>query len=66
MTDIADTASDYQSRLNAEAEAKRIRYEGESAADCVECGEPINAGRRKAIPGVQTCIDCAILEEHRR
>jgi len=31
---------------------------GESAALCVECGEPIPEARRAAIPGVKLCIDC--------
>lgn len=32
---------------------------GESLTDCAECGEPIPQARRKAIPGVKLCIDCA-------
>lgn len=31
---------------------------GESAEECVECGEPIPQRRREAIPGVKTCIGC--------
>ena len=31
---------------------------GESAHDCVDCGEPIPEARRAAIPGVKLCIDC--------
>jgi phage/conjugal plasmid C-4 type zinc finger TraR family protein len=31
---------------------------GESAEECDDCGEPIPAGRRKAVPGVRTCIKC--------
>lgn len=31
---------------------------GDSAKDCVECGEPIPQRRRKALPGVRTCIIC--------
>ena len=31
---------------------------GESAQECVECGEAIPEGRRKALPGVKTCVAC--------
>jgi phage/conjugal plasmid C-4 type zinc finger TraR family protein len=31
---------------------------GESQASCVECGEAIPPGRRRAVPGVKTCIRC--------
>ncbi|UOO77665.1 DksA/TraR family C4-type zinc finger protein [Neisseria sp. Dent CA1/247] len=31
---------------------------GESAHECVECGEPIPEARRQALPGVQLCIAC--------
>ena len=31
---------------------------GESARECVECGEDIPENRRKALPGVKLCVDC--------
>lgn len=31
---------------------------GPSAEDCDECGEPIPARRREALPGVRTCDAC--------
>lgn len=31
---------------------------GESARECVECGEPIPEARRLALPGVKLCIEC--------
>jgi phage/conjugal plasmid C-4 type zinc finger TraR family protein len=31
---------------------------GPGAEECVECGETIPEGRRKAIPGVATCVSC--------
>jgi phage/conjugal plasmid C-4 type zinc finger TraR family protein len=31
---------------------------GESAEDCEACGEEIPEGRRRALPGVRTCIAC--------
>ena len=31
---------------------------GPSAEECDDCGEPIPAARRKALPGVRTCVAC--------
>lgn len=45
---IADSVSYARSKLP----------KGESAEVCDECGEPIPEGRRKAVPGVRTCVDC--------
>ena len=30
----------------------------ESARTCTDCDEPISEARRRAVPGVQLCIDC--------
>jgi phage/conjugal plasmid C-4 type zinc finger TraR family protein len=38
---------------------------GDSAEDCVSCGDPIPQRRRAALPGVQTCVACQ-LERDRR
>ncbi|PTV96568.1 TraR/DksA family transcriptional regulator [Rhodobacter aestuarii] len=39
--------------------AARRQPVGESAHECVECGEPIAEARRQALPGVKLCRDCA-------
>jgi phage/conjugal plasmid C-4 type zinc finger TraR family protein len=31
---------------------------GEGETHCVECGEEIPGGRRRALPGVVTCVAC--------
>jgi phage/conjugal plasmid C-4 type zinc finger TraR family protein len=31
---------------------------GESETHCAECGEEIPEGRRRAVPGVRTCVEC--------
>jgi phage/conjugal plasmid C-4 type zinc finger TraR family protein len=31
---------------------------GEGAPHCEECGERIPEGRRRALPGVRTCVQC--------
>ena len=43
-------------------ERMRLRTVGrglrESATECDECGEPIPEARRRAISGVQLCVEC--------
>jgi phage/conjugal plasmid C-4 type zinc finger TraR family protein len=31
---------------------------GAGTEDCIECGEPIPQARRRALPGVTTCVPC--------
>lgn len=45
---ILDAVSTVRSRLPS----------GESATECDLCGEEIPLGRRKAVPGVRTCVSC--------
>jgi phage/conjugal plasmid C-4 type zinc finger TraR family protein len=49
---IDDTIKD------AVAHARALMPHGDSAEDCDECGEDIPEGRRRAIPGVRTCVRC--------
>ena len=49
---IEDTVKDAVLRARASAP------KGKSATECDDCGEPIPAGRRKALPGVRTCVGC--------
>jgi phage/conjugal plasmid C-4 type zinc finger TraR family protein len=57
-----DGAVNEQIDASIEDELKRMQArrlpEGESWAECAECGEPIPEARRQAIPGVKLCIDC--------
>lgn len=57
-----DGAVNEQIEASVAEELERMRARsgptGESAADCVDCGEPIPEARRKALPGVKLCIDC--------
>ena len=66
MTDIADTASDYQTRHNAEALSRVVRYTGQSATHCDECADPIPEGRREAVPGCRLCTGCQDIEDQRQ
>jgi phage/conjugal plasmid C-4 type zinc finger TraR family protein len=38
--------------------ARALLPSGEGAEECEDCGEPIPAKRRAAIPGVRTCVAC--------
>ena len=39
---------------------------GDGAPFCDECGEPIPAARRRALPGVRTCVPCQADRDARR
>jgi phage/conjugal plasmid C-4 type zinc finger TraR family protein len=56
---IDDTVMDGVRRARAHIPA------GESDPFCVECGEEIPAGRRRALPGVRTCIACQSARDSR-
>lgn len=43
---------------DAIARARNQMTQGESAAFCDECGEPISKARQKAVPGVRYCLNC--------
>ena len=49
---IDDTVSDAVLAARAKMPA------GEGTTHCVECGEEIPEGRRRALPGVRTCVPC--------
>lgn len=55
MSDSADHAADYQTRMNAAAVAA-VRVTGAGTTHCVECAEPISELRQRL--GARRCIDC--------
>ena len=59
MADIADNGNDYAEKVLADRLDARVRYEGESAEECIACGEKIAQARRLAVPGCDLCIACA-------
>jgi phage/conjugal plasmid C-4 type zinc finger TraR family protein len=58
-----DGAVSEQIEASIEDELKRMQARpkpvGESLRDCAECGEEIPEKRRRAIPGVKLCVECA-------
>ena len=63
--DFFDKASEREQALRDDAIAAQTRRAGlagkaveDSACECCCCGETIPEGRRRAVPGVQTCVKC--------
>ena len=59
-----DGAVNEQIEASIKDELARLKAQGgllsgESFRECAECGEEIPAARRKALPGVKICVDCA-------
>lgn len=55
-------------RLSKEAALARLRgaLALPGAAWCIECGEPIDPARRRAMPSARRCITCQSRRETRR
>ena len=65
MSDVCDIASDVEAMQREDAlQAQQRRAglmgktAGDSATHCRVCDERIPTARRRAVPGVQTCIGC--------
>ncbi|WP_395396392.1 DksA/TraR family C4-type zinc finger protein (plasmid) [Novosphingobium sp. BL-8A] len=50
---------------DAVAAARASMPHGEGLAECEICSEPIPEGRRRALPGVRTCVTCQSGREKR-
>lgn len=65
MTDVFERASEIEQALRDDAldeQAHRAGLRGKTFTDsavlCRVCDEKIPLARRRALPGVQTCIEC--------
>ena len=58
MADEIDRANDYEDARRESLLNSRIRYEGESAEECIACGEKIAPARRLAVLGCVRCTAC--------
>lgn len=54
--DIAQEIS--EQRQNDYIASIRRSLEKEGSDECVDCGEPIPAGRRRAMPNAERCVKC--------
>lgn len=66
MSDWTDDATELEERHRQAALAARVVYSGESADECIECGDLISSARQIAVPGCTMCTDCASMKEERR
>jgi phage/conjugal plasmid C-4 type zinc finger TraR family protein len=67
--DDADRADDHITKeLELAIRAARgiVPPDARSAECCIECGCEIPSVRQAALPGVQTCFDCAAVLESKR
>ncbi|HCT7629405.1 TPA: TraR/DksA family transcriptional regulator [Citrobacter koseri] len=63
-SEIIDQSSELEEMMREQAiAAHRIDRNAISAERCEECDEPIPEPRRAAVPGCQTCVNCAIDNE---
>jgi len=71
VTDVFDSAQEREAELLADAlrdQARRAGLSDKSIADsaehCQVCEKAIPEARRRALPGVQTCVACQQELEH--
>lgn len=59
MTDIFDRAQELEALQREVAIAQaRQQPQGESLAECEDCGEAIPAARQAAVAACRRCVDC--------
>lgn len=62
MTDVFDRAQEREAEMRDDALAEQARrshiHDTRPSATVCECGNAIPEGRRRAIPGVQFCVEC--------
>lgn len=65
MTDLFDRAAAREDEMREDALRRQARRAGlagkswrDSADECKVCGCRIPMARRRAVPGVQTCVEC--------
>jgi phage/conjugal plasmid C-4 type zinc finger TraR family protein len=65
--DDADRAGIEQERIEKAFLAKRTTPPPSrlSATQCIECDTAIPEKRRQLLPGVQLCVECKTLSEHK-
>lgn len=65
LCDAADSLIEQQLAIALDRHHAQ-RPTGVGALECEDCGDPIPAPRRAALPGCVTCVDCQGLRERRR
>lgn len=68
MADACDLGAERAQQLNDDALAHHRYQASRLALDnpyCMDCGEAIPLKRREALPGVECCVDCQAIREHK-
>lgn len=68
MSDLIDAAADAEERFRAEAlrALRRPATALHAVVHCADCGARIPLARRRAVPGVTTCLQCQDMRERVR
>ena len=65
VVDEADLISAQMVEVRVLAIRQKLRVPEHGTEDCEACGLPIDAARRKAMPGARQCVYCQDAEEQR-
>lgn len=67
MDDLIDHANDLAQReIDSLLLGRTPSFVGDSADECIDCGELIPEKRRQLLKGVKLCVDCQALKERSR
>lgn len=67
MRDNIDKANELaQQEIDNILAKRQTVFVGESATNCLECGESIPEKRRQLLKGCKLCVDCQGLKEKRK
>lgn len=58
MADEGDLGSIAEQHFTKIALKHRVRFDGPSEKECINCGEEINEIRRTKLGGVKRCLEC--------
>lgn len=65
MADDIDRAQQISADSLDRSLANRCIFVGDSARECEDCGNEIPEARRKILPGIKICVECARAHETR-
>lgn len=66
MADEGDLGSMTEQHFTEIALQQRVRFDGPSEKECVDCGEVIDEVRRQKLGGVKRCVECQKEFEHKQ
>lgn len=63
MADCVDMANDLVAETIARALANRPKGPIKQVIFCIDCDDEIHPERRRLLPGIALCIDCAVIAD---